>query len=155
MRSDLKNKRFAASHFDGVLRVSRFVAGWSYDCRRRRRVQYAGAILPNSEAGQAIRRVCTGVDIDPVRPEVWCQDRRVSVNDDPPVIPEKVEESTANSQYVVPGLIFKLDARTNACMHKQIAVGFTVWRGVQKEPAMLGRQKRRERLSNLSLRCLW
>ena len=85
----------------------------------------------------------------------WCQDRRVSVHDDPPVIPDKVEKGVANSQHVVPRLVFKLDARTHASVHKQIAVGFTVWRSFQKELAMLGRQKRCERLSNLSLRCFW
>ena len=128
-------------------------AGSSSDCRLPRRVQYAGTIRPNSEAGQAIRRVGAGVNVDPVEPEVRCRDRRVSMHDDPPVIPDEVEKSAANAQNIVPGLLLKLDPRTHACVHKQIAVGFAVWCCVRKELAMLGRHKRRERFSNLSLRC--
>jgi hypothetical protein len=107
-----------------------FPAGSSSDCHLTRRVQYAGTIVPNSEAGQAIRRVGTGVNVDPVGPEVGCQDRRVSVHDDPPMIPDEVEKSAANAQNVLPGLLLKLDPRTHACVHKQIAVGFAVWRSV-------------------------
>jgi hypothetical protein len=128
-------------------------AGSSSDCRLPRRVQYAGTIRPNSEAGQAIRRVGAGVNVDPVEPEVRCRDRRVSMHDDPPVIPDEVEKSAANAQNIVPGLLLKLDARAHACVHKQIAVGFAVWRSVRNKLAMLGRHKRRECLSNPSLRC--
>ena len=105
-------------------------AGSSSDCRLPRRVQYAGTILPNSEASQAIRRVGSGVDVDPVGPEVGCQDRRVSVHDDPPVIPDEIEKSAANAQNVVPGLLLKLDPRSHACVHKQIPIGFAVGRSV-------------------------